>query len=376
MSIEFRYPQRMEYPRIQEFLHQYWKPNHVYVRMPELFDWSFGAQHFLVNEGYHVILAEDKGDIIGFLGGIPFELNVFGTTKKGVWLANYIVKQDYRRGSLGLQLLNGFRKSHDAVIAFGVNPSVMPIYQMLKADVLTSVPRHLTILPHARERMHRLLTHAQPDWSPERVDAVIHVFSPPHVSARTVSLMNHLPEDWDQKGWSVLASRMVGCVRDTKYLRWRYLNHPCFRYRIFAVQKGDQIGLGIWRLETIQLGGQVGSHGLDTFGRLVEFLAPSMDIATQLWDAYLAQLGEADAVGTDYYGFHGETGEWLNKLGFLSVDRHPDGQALPSRFQPLDGRGGNLISAVFLNTNLPKCQMGSGCVWYWTKSDADQDRPN
>lgn len=377
MTVEFRYPGNLEYPRIRQFLHQHWAPDHVYVRMPRLFEWTFGKDHFLVDEGYHVILAEDKGNIVGFLGGIPFELNEFGTTKRGVWLANYLVRSDYRRGSLGLQLLNVVRKSHqDAVLAFGVNASVTPIYRMLKADVLTSIPRHFAVLPHARERMHRLLRVARPEWSREKADSLIGVFRASPVSTRPCSFTTALPEEWDQMGWSVLAARTVGCARNAKYLRWRYLNHPCFEYRIISVNSGDQLGLAIWRLETIRACSQQGSEDLDTFGRLVEFLAPSKDVAAKLWDAYLSQLIEVNALGTDYYGYHGETGSWLRDQGFSCIDQHPDGHAIPSRFQPLDGRGGTIMSAVFLNSNLPKCHPGADCAWYWTKSDADQDRPN
>jgi hypothetical protein len=345
--------------------------------MPRLFEWTFGKDHFLVDEGYHVILAEDKDDIVGFLGGIPFELNEFGATKRGVWLANYLVRSDYRRGSLGLQLLNVFRNSHpDAVVAFGVNASVLPIYRMLKADVLTGIPRHFAVLPHARERMRGLLRVARPEWSREKADSVIDAFTIPPALSSSSSFTTALPEDWDRVGWPVLAARTVGCARNADYLRWRYFNHPCFEYRIITVRDADQIGIAIWRLETIRACSERGGADLDIIGRLVEFLAPSRHIAGKLWEAYCFQLTEVNALGTDYYGYHGETGTWLRDLGFQCVDRHPEGHAIPTRFQPLDGRGGTIMSAVFLNSSLPKCRPGTDCAWYWTKSDADQDRPN
>ena len=49
---------------------------------------------------------------------------------------------------------------------------------------------------------------------------------------------------------------------------------------------------------------------------------------------------------------------------------------LPSRFQPLDGKGGGIMSAIFLRDAKSPTQDDCECPWYWTKSDSDQDRPN
>lgn len=376
MAVTFRFAKSTDYPSIQEFLHQHWESNHVYVRMPEMFEWTFGKSHFLVDEPYSVILAEDKGELVGFLGGIPFVLNEHGKQKRGVWLANYLLRSDYRKGTLGFQLLNMFRNNrNNAVVSFGLSPATIPIYRILKADVLMDMPRHFMLFSHARHRMERFLQVAHPEWSHEKKDSLIKAFTAPRLPSKAVESSHGLPEEWDKQGWSLLAPQTVGCARNGAYLRWRFVNHPCFEYRIIAVDIEGQIGLAIWRLETIRGTSQQGQEDLEKIGRLVEFLAPSKDIATRLWDAYVSQLLAADVLGTDYYGFHGQTGKWLREMGFCCVDDHPDGHAIPSRFQPLDGRGGPLVSAVFLDADIPKCQSGPDCVWLWTKSDSDQDRP-
>ena len=41
MAVEFRYANLDEYPRISEFLNEYWAKNHIYTRDRTLFDWSF-----------------------------------------------------------------------------------------------------------------------------------------------------------------------------------------------------------------------------------------------------------------------------------------------------------------------------------------------
>ena len=97
--------------------------------------------------------------------------------------------------------------------------------------------------------------------------------------------------------------------------------------------------------------------------------APCLNGATE-------QAESAGALGADYYGYHGPTGERLEDGGMIPVSRVGDGGALPSRFQPIDGKGGGIMSAMLVQFDRPACVAGAACPWYWTKADSDQDRPN
>jgi hypothetical protein len=132
----------------------------------------------------------------------------------------------------------------------------------------------------------------------------------------------------------------------------------------------------VWRLETIRKQTDNGREDLDRIGRLVEFLPASEANAAQLLGAFVKELRKHDAVGADFYGFHGQTRQYLANGGFVPTEIHPDGKAIPSRFQPLDGKGGDILSAMFVGASLPDCNTAADCPWYWTKSDSDQDRPN
>jgi hypothetical protein len=87
-------------------------------------------------------------------------------------------------------------------------------------------------------------------------------------------------------------------------------------------------------------------------------------------------LREAGDLGADYYGYHGQARCWFRQLGFSEAGIHPDGRAIPSRFQPIDSKGGAILSAMFLQSDVPSCADGADCPWYWIKSDSDRDRPN
>ena len=132
MTIGLRYAQFGDFPRIRNFLDQHWQKDYVYVRQPELFDWTFGRADLWDQEGYSFALMEDKDDIVGILGAIPFVFNRLGQSFRAVWFANYMVRPEYRRGPLAMRLLSAFhRPPYSLEIVFGLNPRVVPIYQRL-----------------------------------------------------------------------------------------------------------------------------------------------------------------------------------------------------------------------------------------------------
>ena len=377
MAIDVRYAGFDEYHRVSRFLNEYWAKDHAYVRLPELFDWTFNRAGLWDRDGYSFALAEEKGEIVGILGAIPFTFNCLGKASPAAWTANYMVRPEYRGGAVGLQLLRMvWRPPYDAVVSFGITQAVLPLHRLLRWRVMEEIPRHFMVLPDAEQNMTCLLRLAQSDWTEDRARSLAHRFTLTRLAHTSVPAMKTLPQDWDERDWPAIASQTVGAARNLDYLTWRYVKHPVFRYRFIGMSDGKRTGLLIWRLETIRHVTPEGDEEVGRLGRVVEFLPTSRRNARQLLTRFTHELSEAQALGADYYGYYGESRNWLQEFGFRSVEGHPDGRMIPSRFQPLDRRGGCIRSALSVRDEVPVCSSNAGCSWYWTKSDADQDRPN
>lgn len=377
MATTFRYANRDEYGRISRFLHDHWANNHVYCRDKPLFDWTFDRRSEWCEDGYSFALAEDDGELVGILGGIPFSFNCFGRRSHGVWIANWVISPEHRRGPTALKLLSTFRRpDFQPVVAFGINAATVPVYKILRGEVLPAAPRYFAVLPGAAGRMARLISLANPSWSAERAQELAERLVLERSGVKRPIAGSAIPADWDEANWVEIAERTVGAARDKAYLSWRYLAHPRFQYRVIAVPEGRRTGLLVWRLETIhrQVDGQL--WAVDDVGRIVEFLPASPEGARLLVNELLAQLATCGALGADFYGFHGPTRTLLVEEGFADLSTIADHTAIPSRFQPLDGKGGDILSAMFLPPDVPPCTLAPDCPWYWTKSDSDQDRPN
>ena len=88
MATDFRFARLDEYPAVSRFLNDYWAENHIYVRERALFDWTFHRTTHWPEDTCSVAVAEDGGELVGILGGIPFTLNHFGQETAAVWIAN------------------------------------------------------------------------------------------------------------------------------------------------------------------------------------------------------------------------------------------------------------------------------------------------
>ena len=377
MEVELRYLQAGEYPVAARFLHEFWAPNHAYVRMPALFDWAFGPRPEWDHDSYSFAIARQAGEDIGILGGTPFVFNNHGRQSHGVWLANWMVREGFRGGTTAMRLLRQFtRPPYDPTIAFGINPAVARFYALLGGKLIADIPRHFMVLPEASGRMLKLLGAAYPDWEDTRARALVHCFE--------VMADNPNPPagggipDWPAwaRTWQTLSISMVGAARSADYLLWRYIHHPCFEYRFISALETEGVGILVWRLEKIHFTLPDGSTGEDYLGRVVEFLPASRRNGFHLLSLLTQALREEGAMGADFYGYHAPFGAWMSEWGFHRVTDHPDGCHLPARFQPLVSGGGQLRSAVFSEIQAPSYPSSPGEEWYWTKSDSDQDRPN
>lgn len=375
MSVEFRYACEGEYDRVASFIDEHWAKDHIYVRNRALFEWTFQRPGYW-DEGYSFALGEDGGKLVAILGGIPYTFNNRGTRHRGVWIVNYAVHPDYRKGTAALKLLSMFRNpAFPVVIASGLNPATVTIYKVLRGQVLPETPRHFAVMPGQTKRLGHLIQLANPEVDVTCAQSLAEAFVVKDLSPAPYDFGNELPACWDETDWPEHALTSVGAARDADYLSWRYLRHPSFEYRLITLAEGARTGLLVWRLETIRQQTDEGRVDVGRIGRVVEFLPASAANGRLLLQRLFQALTENDAVGADFYGYQGAARQMLASSGFHSADRHADGSMLPSRFQPI-AAGSAILNAMFSDASVPACAADADCEWYWTKSDSDQDRPN
>jgi hypothetical protein len=180
---------------------------------------------------------------------------------------------------------------------------------------------------------------------------------------------------WDHAWTKFFSPRLIGTWRDSAYLRWRYLVHPRFEYRVLFArdESGDTLcGLVVYRLERVH-------ESNECVVRIVELLgeraATRLLVATVVEEAYAA-----GAAFVDFFCTLSSLAPALEDCGFVRDDALP--ASLPMLFQPLDFRRNRVRAAIWMaDDELAAAAAGPNGpldqdALYVTRSDGDQDRPN
>ena len=374
---EIRLANLNDYKTITSFIDQYWKKNHSYTQNKELFDWTFFKNPSWEESGYSISLAIEDDSVLGMLGIIPFNLNIYGKSHKACWLVNWLLIPNARKGRTGLNLLYLFtRKYGYDTISFGINDTIARLYSALKWQEMPVLPRMVWINPNYTHKIIPLLSdlNINEDTSAIKKYVQDRATDISETTAETLDLLELIQSGkWDINGWGRWKLKTIGCSRDLKYLNWRYAQHPVYHYETRAIMDGIKIGLIIWRIENVK-GLVVGNKLTDNFtmARIVEFIPTSKDNGRALLSEFIRHSNQHNVKAADFYCYNKQICQLLSELGFF-VSKNYSGVQLPNYTQPLDL--GTAIRSSIKIADAHKVDANSN-DWYWTRSDSDQDRPN
>lgn len=360
-------------PEVQAFIDRHWRRGHILATDSELLAW----QHRRTNgrPGLSIVAARDSdGQITGLLGAIDAPFRLGGEICEGAWLTTWVVPEEHRSSGVGLRLLGKVLRETDGVVAtVGGNRTTMRLLGGLGFETCASVPRYVRIV--SDDRLGGLLEAAGPDY-PEGARAAWRKNSRvPLRGAQDLAAVSpwteQLGKRWDATWKGSLGPTLPGTERDSRFLRWRYLEHPRFAYTVlFAVDPtgAEPRGLLVFRVQPVS--------GVEIpVVRVVELLADDEAAGQALLGRLEEEATAAEAAFIDCYATSAATGRALTGRDFIRDDRLEVG--LPALFQPLDPRRNALTAALRLSPDRGRPDsplLGPGL--YLTRSDGDQDRPN
>ena len=367
-------------PAIMKFIHDAWATNHVLSRDEALFRWQYdGALREGRDDAPPTVLIAWSGDcIVGMLGLTYMRWQHAGCIYRGAWTSHWFVVPEYRRSQLSVQLIR--RAGHfgaDVIGSVGINELAMKLLPSLRYEPIDEIPRWVAVLDPVKTASLVLATRS--DFSEEaEIRRTCQERSLPRPDGQRVT--NGVVSEWtdyDANDWDGAWSRsfskdFTGVVRDSAYIRWRYLRHPTFRYRVLiarARNSREVIGIAVSRLETVK-------GRTEQVLRVLELLAKDRSATDCLVTRLMDDAWEAGVAFADFYCT--KRVEGLAEAGFRIEQLQTTPSPVPLRFQPLEAGGRPLNAAIRVPIPLRGTLMKqlSLNALYVTKSDGDQDRPN
>lgn len=365
--MEIRFFKYDEWDILIHSIEKLWRKNHVYCRNQELLKYLVYntpyREKITGKENTSFVGMFDNNEVIGLVGMIPQEANIFGRRALSNTGTIWIVDDKYK--TEGLELLN-FVMSHNPVlhIGTGINSRVAKMYKLLKWEVFEDFPRWIGICNKRRVKEifglnENFLLDNIKEVSVKLNDVCACKFS------------DVLEENkWNSYYNNNFAIKTIGVARDYKFLKWRYIDYRFFEYKIILIcdKNENYRGLAVYRVETIN-----GGH--DKISRILEFIYDDLSYGIQLAQKMIFQ--EPDILFWDFYCLSSITAVALEYIGFVRMPNNESEKYIPTRFQPIDFNEMNIRGTIFIDNHFKKyVNLVTDQQWYVTKGDADQDRPN
>lgn len=345
MSVQFLDGAADDAARLRSFFGDMYHADYVLSRSEPFLRWQFAAVPSTARNGLDVKLATVDGAIAGCVGYIPVALDVAGTTLRAAWAANWMVDDRYRRLGLGPLLMRELSREFDVTLALGGNRDAHALLPRMGWTDFGDLPRYVGVLDARRAgelgNVDGMPIASVNDGGAVRVG---------EVPAEATAL------------WDRVRTGTAGTRRSAEYLTWRYLAHPLFEYRVFALSRQRRLaGLGIYRLETAR------DYPI-TVGRIVEILALPGDVLP-LVQSLARDAAGAGAAIIDFFCPLPRLAPELEQAGLTARMS----SRFPMLFQPIDRTRTGVLFMADLRKAPPAARLAE---WYVTTSDGDQDRPN
>ncbi|MCZ8133155.1 MAG: GNAT family N-acetyltransferase [Steroidobacteraceae bacterium] len=197
---------------------------------PSLWHWQFAS---LRQPSAQPLVAEAGGQVVGFNGVLPVLVRLDGAEREAAWSCDFVVDPERRRLGIGRRLKQALQDRHPLLMAFGISAAGDAVHgrlgwqQYVPAQTLTL----LNTWSGPRQGAKRLLQHAarlvgaRSRWR-HRGGTVDEGPADSAPWAELDALWNRVRHGYPN-----------AVVRDARYLRWRYSEHPLGRYRAIYVRR-------------------------------------------------------------------------------------------------------------------------------------------
>lgn len=350
VALHDRFPLSL-WPLLDDFLVRCYGVRYA-LRDQALMRWQFGVAgdpHALSLFWYG-----DEGEIVSILGYRPTPLfwGSFERPVTGGWLSNWMSDPAKRSGA-GAVLMRRAQEAFPVVLAQGAGAMNKPIAERLGFRILEPIERVVAVFDAGRAA--RFLA---PDAA-----AALAPMTPPEPEGEIIrGLAPDYAPDWARYP----APMAFGTVRSADHLRWRYLDHPVFRYEIDLAPGPSGPAVCVWRIESAM--GEV----VDRVGRIVEFFHPA-DAEMRGRAVLASALARMCADGAAFADLLCSAGTFVATARTVGMSDATD-LPLAFRLSPTERRLRRQNVEFWSALGLPQPAGLADCLV--TKGDGDQDRPN
>lgn len=350
------------WPHFKKFIFESFNSKYI-LGSRNFFNWQYNSPDNIYSSASMKVLIKDNV-FLGYLGLIPVKLKVFDELISGCALCNLMISKSCRVFGLGTELIKGSVGDFSVLYGTGYHPKTGLMYEKLGDwKLMGDLKRYIKIV-----NLNRVEFLVKNNFFGE---FVVREFKKENVGisiARIRKFDKRIDEFWK----NISNKYPITVARSEKYLNWRYVDHPYFKYVVLVARNADKRILGylVYRIEKMH-----GEEGDFKIGHILDLIAKDEAVKLLLIEAekHMKNRG-VDLI--DYFSsgnFHHK--EILELDYHLSIDDFYN--KIPLYFNPVSYKRSEINFLVYCNKKEKyRDFIFDPNNWYITKGDGDKDRPN
>jgi len=346
VQVGFMHNFSLESEKVRDFYARFWD-REIALSDTEFYRWQFILPPNN-NSNDHCVVALLDNEIIGVMGLNVRNFLLKGADLKGAELTTWVVNSKFSGLGVGAKMLAFIQSEFQVLIGMGITEQALSVYMRSGFRFLSSIPRFIRVSEITPINTYgycsKLGEKLVKKWKPKFTD---------NIFFREVDWM--VEPDFEFK--------INGFGRTREELHWRYSLHPYFDYKSLKVEDDEGVCYVVFREEKCLSFSVM---------RIMEILGDSthFSLACKFIDNYLVSNKIEVA---DFFCTSSQVNKYLLASGWFSVldDKCVN---FPHLFQPIELRSPSTTSLIYW-TKIPNVDFYNISDLYFTKSDADFDRP-
>lgn len=341
---------------VRDFYTSHWN-RRVPLSDGEFYGWQFLSPPGTDGRDNCCIAVDEQGGIIGVMGLHERPFAYAGALVSGAELTTWIVRQDTQNRGVGPQMLQYLQGKYAFLLGLGITPAAVSVYLRHGFRFFNPIPRYMRVL-----NWEHVEPFAQIDERAKKFDRYWK-----HELKKTAYRVCPLEPVLVDAIGELFARSSNMFIRNYDFLKWRYLDHPTFKYEVAIVREDEEAATGAvvaYRVQDPAPDLRI-AHVIDLYGD-----KNSMQAALSYLDD---EFRSRNVDFADFYSTNGKhQGLFLNHDWFsLGSDNFFN---FPHLFNPIEQRSPASTSmVVWASKNRELIFNNSNS--YFSKQDSDFDRP-
>ena len=345
-----------EWELMHSFIQKNYRIDHALCSR-ELFEWLFCVHE---NNGYaNIFCAWDSGQLIAIHGYVKMQVfwGDINLPQEAVWTAYWMTSKEAPAGT-GWLLTRAIQKIQSLTLSVNASSFGLQILKSIGWKYIPIIPRYLLSLD-IKQCKKLLPIGLREDILEEfKLKDNIRDISIPEIQ---INNLNYNPD------WALYPLMKYGTVRSLDYLRWRYLQHPFFDYKIVFQGGFERPAVCIYRVEKAY------GYYESLVAHIVDFYFPNDSTGEEdARDVLMSVVSTLKKQGCSFVDFYCSMPSFSRIFEELGANEEPeDKEILPTKLEPILHKNFNQNLIYFSKDNVHP----NSTEMYITKSDIDGDSP-